>query len=87
MENENVIVPSFLGKTMEEAVRSAKEAGLHVSRSKNSGYSSDYPEGQIYQQSVSSGTSLQMGKVVYVRVSKGDAPDPVASPASENTTP
>jgi class 3 adenylate cyclase len=94
-EIQRVLVPDLLGKTMDEAASLLRADGLRVTRSPKSGFNSEYPEGAIYRQSPASGSFINAGKPVFVRISKGDPPDPTtveetddtATPADEATEP
>jgi len=76
---QRVLVPELLGRTGDEAIELLRVDGLHLKRSPKSSYNSQYPEGAIYQQSPAAGTYLAAGKPVFVRISKGDPPDPTAA--------
>jgi hypothetical protein len=94
-EVQRVLVPDLIGKTIEEATSLLRTDGLRVTRSPKSGFNSEYPEGAIYRQSPASGSFINAGKPVFVRVSKGDPPDPTtveetdetATPTDEATEP
>ena len=68
--SEEIEVPSFLGKTYDEAVAMAEENKLTVERGEDV-YSADYEEGKISSQSITEGTVVTEGKKVIVYVSKG----------------
>jgi class 3 adenylate cyclase len=95
VEAPRILVPDLLGKSVDEAADLVRPDGLHVKRSPKSGYNAQYPEGIIYQQSPASGSYLIAGKPIFVRVSKGDPPDPASvveetssdSDTSSDTTP
>ncbi|MDX1933829.1 MAG: PASTA domain-containing protein [Capsulimonadales bacterium] len=80
---ETVTIPSFLGMTLEEAQELADERGLRLVRSQRSGYTTEVSEGQIYEQSDAAGRRMRVGKTIYVRVSKGEAPETIATPDPE----
>lgn len=83
-----VSVPEMLGMTLGDARAAAKENGLRLIRSPKSGYSSQYGEGMVYEQSPASGGAIRAGGAVYVRVSKGDpTAEEIITPPSEDAEP
>lgn len=71
-----VTVPDLLGRTLEDARYALDAEGLRIKKSDKSGYNTKFAEGMIYSQNPPAGASVSKGKVVFVRVSKGDPPDP-----------
>ena len=69
-QQEEVEVPDFSGKTYEEAVAMASEAGLVLERGDDM-YSDEFEEGFITFQTPEAGTMVVEGKTVTVNVSKG----------------
>ena len=69
-EVKTVSVPGLLGKSIDSAERTLKDAGLSLGNVSYA-YNDDYPEGQIISQSYSSGTKVNEGTSVDVKVSRG----------------
>ena len=77
-EVKTVSVPGLLGKSIDSAERTLKDAGLSLGNVSYA-YNDDYPEGQIISQSYSSGTKVNEGTSVDVKVSRGSkqvSPEP-----------
>ncbi len=72
---KEVAMPGLLGKSLDAAKAEIESAGLKVG-SVTYGYSDDYPSGQVIEQQYSSGTSLEEGTSVGLKVSKGPEPQP-----------
>ncbi len=72
---KEVAMPGLLGKSLDSAKAEIESAGLKVG-SVTYGYSDDYPSGQVIEQQYSSGTSLEEGTSVGIKVSKGPEPQP-----------
>lgn len=72
---KEVAMPGLLGKSLDAAKAEIEAAGLKVG-SVTYGYSADYPSGQVIEQQYSSGTSLEEGTSVSIKVSKGPEPQP-----------
>ncbi len=69
-ESKEVSVPSFIGKTYEQAEALAKDNGLVLERGEDV-YSPDQEEGKITSQNPTEGAKVAEGKVITVAVSKG----------------
>lgn len=69
-ESKEVSVPSFIGKTYEQAEALAKDNGLVLERGEDV-YSPDQEEGNITSQNPTEGAKVAEGKVITVAVSKG----------------
>lgn len=67
---KEVDVPSFVGKTYEQAQLLAEEAGLTIEKGEDV-YSPDQEEGKITSQIPTEGSKVSEGKLVTVYVSKG----------------
>ena len=70
-----VAVPSFLGKTLEEAQDMLDQLGLELG-SVTDADSTEYDEGQICYQSVSPNVEVDPGTSISFQVSKGPGPNP-----------
>ena len=83
-----VAVPSFLGKTLEEAQDMLDQLGLELG-SVTDADSTEYDEGQICYQSVSPNVEVDPGTSISFQVSKGPGPNPPPdeSPEPSETTP
>ena len=67
---EEIKVPDFKGKTLEEAQQEAEELGLVIEEGEEV-YSPDQEKGLITSQSPSAGKKVSEGQVVTVNISKG----------------
>lgn len=78
--DETVEMPKLIGKTLDEANDLAATFSVNAIEK----YSSDYPAGQIFEQSVAAGEKVVPGAIVDVYVSKGSnlvtVPDVTAYP-------
>ncbi len=79
-EEEGVEVPSFEGKTLEEATDEANGLKLGIVRSGTEA-SEEYPEGQIISQDPVAGTRVEENTTVHVTVSSGPASTKVTVPS------
>ncbi len=68
--NEELLVPSFVGMTVESATTLAGEYELKI-REGDHVYSSDYDEGLIVSQDPAAETKVKPGKTITVSISKG----------------
>ena len=68
--SDEITVPNFVGKTLEEATAEAEEKGL-VIREGDLVFSPDQEEGFIASQNPASGSKVTEGKVITVNISKG----------------
>lgn len=68
--SEEIEVPDFTGKTLEEATAEAEEMGLKIEKG-DEVYSPDQEEGLITSQSPSKGSMVSEGKVITVNISLG----------------
>lgn len=97
-ENMEVPVPNVLGKNYEDAKAVLIKSRLTVSSTREN--NNDYPEGQVFKQSVDEGHSVKVGTEILIYVSNGPekipepepqpepAPDPSIDPeTSGGTTP
>ncbi len=85
IEIRTVKMPGLLGKSLEDAKEAIRNANLEIGNV-TYGYSDDYPEGQVISQQYSSGTELEEGTSVNIKVSKGPkevTPEPVTPPEPE----
>jgi beta-lactam-binding protein with PASTA domain len=71
IRGREVVVPSVVGKTQEEAERILSDSGL-VMKVSTKRFSTEIPEGQIVDQIPPSGTSLKTNRSVRVLLSLGD---------------
>ena len=71
-EGETVVVPSFLGKTIEAAEAVATQYGLYIKQT-GTMQSDEYAEGQILSQETLPGSSVSSGVTINVVVSSGSA--------------
>ncbi|MGI6441380.1 MAG: Stk1 family PASTA domain-containing Ser/Thr kinase [Tissierellia bacterium] len=69
-ESRSVEIPTLLGKTLPEAQVLAEANGFVIEISEEV-YSQEYSEGEILEQSVNPGQSIQRGETVLVKVSLG----------------
>ena len=69
-DDEEIAVPYFIGRTYDEAVSMAEEAGLVIERGDDV-YSNDQEEGYVTAQSPSEGSMVKEGKVITINISKG----------------
>ncbi len=69
-DKDEIEVPSFVGKTYEEAEQIALEAGLELTKGEDV-YSPDQEEGLITSQTPTEGSVVSSGKLITVYVSKG----------------
>ncbi|MBQ5334944.1 MAG: Stk1 family PASTA domain-containing Ser/Thr kinase [Oscillospiraceae bacterium] len=68
-ENKQTVeVPSFVGKTVEEAAKIAELAGLQLNRDE---VNSDLPQGQIISQNTDPGEQVNEGTVIRIQISNG----------------
>ena len=67
---DKVSVPNLLGSTQDDAQAALEAAGLKLG-AVSYGNSNDYGEGEVMSQQYSSGTKLQKGKTVDVKISRG----------------
>ena len=82
-EKKDTEVPDLRGRTQAEAQAMLQNAKLELGNV-NEEYSSDYPEGQVFAQSMSSGTSVPEGSKIDITISKGA--EPTEEPSTEPTT-
>ena len=68
---EKVWVPKLLGYSEQDGIAAALEAGLQVGEEIAYVYSDEYTEGQICYQSYSTGSYVDPGTVIDIKVSKG----------------
>ena len=68
--SDEITVPDFVGKTLEEATAEAEEKGLVIQEG-DLGFSPDQEEGFIASQNPASGSKVTEGKVITVNISKG----------------
>ncbi len=68
-EGDTVNIPSVLGKGSSQARSELEDLGLYVEITEE--YSSDYDEGLIMKQSISSGTEVTKGTTIELTVSIG----------------
>ena len=66
-------VPNLIGKTQEEAIALITEEGFSVGKV-NPGYSSDYEEGIVFDQTPTSTQTAEEGSTIDIMVSQGEAP-------------
>ncbi len=79
-------VPSVIGMTQDEAEQAIKDAGFDVGQV-SQGYSSDQPEGSVYEQSPDAYTQAEEGSKISFRVSQGPQPaEQVEVPDLSNLT-
>ncbi len=76
---ETVVVPSVEGRTVPEADRMLKTAGL-VRGTDVSEVSASVPEGHVIRQSIGAGTRVDEGTPVVLTVSSGPSPDQAVPP-------
>ncbi len=69
-ESDEMELPSFLGKTFEEAETEALELGLNLVKGEEL-YSPDQDEGKIMSQSPTEGSKVKEGQTITVNISKG----------------
>ncbi len=69
-DKNEIEVPQFIGKTYEEAVSMAEEAGLTIERGDDV-FSNDQEEGYVTAQNPEAGTMVVEGKTIVINVSKG----------------
>jgi len=67
---DDIEVPNFAGKTLEEAQEEAEECGLKIEEGEKV-YSPDQEEGLITSQSPSAGSKVSKGSVIKVNISLG----------------
>ena len=79
----NVVVPSVLGKTFEDAKSTLEAAGLYIGSNPTKVASDTYAEGLVVSQSVKSGDKVTMGTVITVSISTG--PETSAEPTETET--
>lgn len=77
---EKIWVPNLLGSSEQEGIASAQEAGLRIGEEIAYVYNSEYREGEICYQSYSSGSYVDPGTVLEIKVSKGEEPSAPAQP-------
>ncbi len=70
--SEGVEVPDFRGMTVDEATTEANKYGIGIYQTATEA-SDDYPEGQIINQSVEPGTTVDKGTTINVTVSTGES--------------
>lgn len=81
-----VTVPDLSSKDKNTAEKLLTQAGL-TAEYLGEDYSDDYPKGQVFYQSVSSGTQVEKGTKVQYMVSKGPQPsDPGTDPGTGDDT-
>ena len=68
--SDEITVPNFVGKTLEEATAEAEEKGLVIQEG-DLVFSPDQEEGFIASQNPASGSKVTEGKVITVTISKG----------------
>ena len=68
--SDEITVPNFVGKTLEEATAEAEEKGLVIQEG-DLVFSPDQEEGCIASQNPASGSKVTEGKVITVNISKG----------------
>ena len=70
--SDQVTVPSFLGKTYDDALTEANGLGIGL-RQTGTAASEEYPEGQILSQTIPEGTQVDKNSTIEVVVSSGKA--------------
>ncbi|WP_130806844.1 Stk1 family PASTA domain-containing Ser/Thr kinase [Senegalia massiliensis] len=70
LNNDEISVPNFVGKTLEEAKLEAEEKGIELIVSKEE-FSNEYEEGVVIEQSKGEGRKVVEGSTVEVVLSKG----------------
>ncbi|BEP29464.1 Stk1 family PASTA domain-containing Ser/Thr kinase [Helicovermis profundi] len=78
---ETMIMPSLVGKTLEEAKEQLKPLAISINKITYN-YSDDYNEGQIMIQGIKTGSEIKSGSSIELIVSKGKDP---LSTAIDNT--
>ncbi|QWQ39449.1 Stk1 family PASTA domain-containing Ser/Thr kinase [Gemella sp. zg-570] len=76
---KEILIPNFIGKTLNETYSLAEKLGVKIRVSANE-YSSEYKENTIISQSQSENSKLKKGDEISVVVSKGE------NPATSNVT-
>ncbi len=84
-ENMEVLVPALVGKSYDDAKAMLTDSLLTVSSTRE--YNNDYPEGQVFKQSVQEGTSVKVGTEVLLYVSNGPEKQPEPEPALPDPEP
>ncbi len=84
-ENMKVPVPNVMGKNYEDAKAVLTKSHLTVSSTRE--HNNDYPEGQVFRQSVDAGASVKVGTEIMIYVSNGPVKEPTPEPAPEPDTP
>ncbi len=69
--SNKVTVPNLLDKTLEQASTALENVGLVLSSSYETGYSSSISKDHVMEQSIESGTTVEMGTSVTVTLSLG----------------
>ncbi len=80
-KNMEVPVPELLGKNYEDAKAVLTQSRLTVSSTREN--NNDYPEGQVFRQSVDAGTMVKVGTEVMLYVSNGPVKEPEPEPEPE----
>ena len=90
-ETKTTIVPSLLGRNIDDAIQMIKDAGLTYN-GKSSDYSDSYSENQVMDQSISAGETVDEGTTINLTVSLGSrvtsysASIPIESPFGRDIT-
>lgn len=84
-ENMEVPVPDVKGRNYEDAKAILTKSHLTVSSTREN--NNDYPEGQVFKQSVDAGVSVKVGTEIMIYVSNGPVKEPVQEPEPEPDTP
>ncbi|HEX4998557.1 MAG TPA: PASTA domain-containing protein [Terriglobia bacterium] len=83
IRGREVVTPSLIGKTPEDAQRRLAEEGLLIKVAPSKRFSPDVPEGHIMDQNPPEGTRVKTGRSIKVLISNGDrkyeVPDLVGS--------
>ncbi len=85
-ENAKVAVPNLMGRTEMDGRAMLAEAGLDVGDGVTYEFNSQYPEGQIFYQSYSSGSMVDPGTKIDFKVSQGPAPREVTYKCNASIT-
>ncbi len=77
-EDMEVSVPLLVGKSYEDAKAMLTESMLTVSSTRE--YNNDYPEGQVFKQSIDEGNLVKVGTEILLYVSNGSEQKPEPEP-------
>ncbi len=84
-EDLEVPVPGLVGKSYEDAKALLTDSMLTVSSTRE--YNNDYPEGQVFKQSIDEGTSVKVGTEVLLYISNGPEKKPEPEPEPNEPEP